>query len=253
VAAGSAINPIEQFSLSEIVQIQVAHHNFSLTNSSLYMIIAVVLACSLMLFSVRAGVAVPGRMQSLAEILYEFVAGMVRSAAGEHGARFFPLVFSLFMFILLCNIVGLLPYSFTVTSHIIITAALALLVFFTVIIVGVAEHGLHFFKLFVPSGVPIYILPLVVAIEIISFFTRPLSHSVRLFANMLAGHITLNVFGGFVVMLLGASAAFKALAILPFAMTIGLYALEVLVAFLQAYVFTMLTCMYLNDALHPGH
>jgi F-type H+-transporting ATPase subunit a len=252
-ASGSAINPIEQFSLSEIVQIQIAHHNFSLTNSSLYMIIAVGLTCALMVLGVKTGVAVPGRLQSLAEMAYEFVAGMVRSAAGEHGMQFFPLVFSLFMFILLCNVVGVLPYSFTVTSHIVITAALALLVFFTVIIVGIKENGLHFFKLFVPSGVPIYILPLVVAIEIISFFTRPLSHSVRLFANMLAGHITLNVFGGFVVMLLGASAAFKVLAVLPFAMTIGLYALELLVAFLQAYVFTMLTCMYLNDAIHPGH
>jgi F-type H+-transporting ATPase subunit a len=252
-ASGSAINPIEQFSVSEIVQIEIAHHNFSLTNSSLYMIIAVAIACALMLLGPKAGVIVPGRLQSLAEMAYEFVAGMVRSAAGEHGMRFFPLVFCIFMFILICNVVGVLPYSFTVTSHIIITAALALLVFFTVIIVGIKENGLHFFKLFVPSGVPIYILPLVVAIEIISFFTRPLSHSVRLFANMLAGHITLNVFGGFVVMLLGASAVFKALAVLPFAMTVGLYALELLVAFLQAYVFTMLTCMYLNDALHPGH
>jgi len=252
-ASGSAINPIEQFSLSEIVQIEIAHHNFSLTNSSLYMLIAVGLTCALMLLSVRAGVDVPGRMQSLAEMAYEFVAGMVRSAGGEHAMKFLPLVFSLFMFILLCNIVGVLPYSFTVTSHIVITAALALLVFFTVIVVGFKEHGLGFFKLFVPSGVPMAILPLVVAIEIISFFTRPLSHSVRLFANMLAGHITLNVFGGFVVMLLGASAVFKALAILPFALTIGIYALEVLVAFLQAYVFAMLTCMYLNDALHPSH
>jgi F-type H+-transporting ATPase subunit a len=127
------------------------------------------------------------------------------------------------------------------------------MVFLTVIVIGIKEHGLHFFKLFVPSGVPIYILPLVVAIEIISFLSRPISHSVRLFANMLAGHITLNVFGGFVVMLLGASAAVKALAVLPFLMTIGLDALELLVAFLQAYVFAMLTCMYLNDALHPGH
>jgi F-type H+-transporting ATPase subunit a len=156
------------------------------------------------------------------------------------------------MFILICNLVGLIPYSFTVTSHIIVTASLALLVFFTVVVIGVKEHGLHFFKLFVPSGVPIYILPLVVAIEVISFLTRPLSHSVRLFANMLAGHITLNVFGGFVVMLLGAGVGVKALAVLPFAMTIGLEALELLVAFLQAYVFAMLTCMYLNDALHPG-
>ena len=217
------------------------------------MIIAVGIACALMPLGAQGGAGVPGRLQSLAEMAYEFVAGMVRSAAGETGMRFFPLVFSIFMFILLCNLIGLFPYSFTVTSHIIITAALALLVFFTVVIVGIREHGLHFFKLFVPSGVPIYILPLVVAIEVISFLSRPVSHSVRLFANMLAGHITLNVFGGFV-----RHAARrrrwrpKALAILPFAMTIGLDALELLVAFLQAYVFAMLTCMYLNDALHPG-
>jgi len=251
--AGPAINPIEQFSISRVLSITIGGHDFSITNSSLFMALAVLLACAIMAVGANGGAGVPGRMQAMAEMAYEFVAGMVRSAAGEAGMRFFPLVFCLFMFILLCNLVGLIPYSFTVTSHIIVTASLALLVFFTVIVVGIKEHGLHFFKLFVPSGVPIYILPLVVAIEIISFLSRPLSHSVRLFANMLAGHITLNVFGGFVVMLLGASAAVKAVAILPFAMTIGLDALELLVAFLQAYVFTMLTCMYLNDALHPGH
>jgi F-type H+-transporting ATPase subunit a len=250
--AGPAIDPIEQFDLSRIVPIQIAGRDFSLTNSSLFMILAVVLVCALMAVGARGGAGVPGRLQALAEMAYEFVAGMVRSACGESGMRFFPLVFSLFMFILICNLVGLIPYSFTVTSHIIVTASLALLVFFTVVVIGVKEHGLHFFKLFVPSGVPIYILPLVVAIEVISFLTRPLSHSVRLFANMLAGHITLNVFGGFVVMLLGAGVGVKALAVLPFAMTIGLEALELLVAFLQAYVFAMLTCMYLNDALHPG-
>jgi F-type H+-transporting ATPase subunit a len=217
------------------------------------MIIAVALACGLMAIGARGTLGAPTRLQAASEMAYEFVAGMVRSAAGEHGMRFFPMVFCLFIFILMCNVVGLIPYSFTVTSHIIVTALLALLVFFTVVIIGIKEHGLGFFKLFVPSGVPIYILPLVVAIEIISFLSRPLSHSVRLFANMLAGHITLNVFGGFCVMLLGAGAALKVVAILPFAMTIGLYALELLVAFLQAYVFTMLTCMYLNDALHPGH
>jgi F-type H+-transporting ATPase subunit a len=250
--AGPAINPIEQFSLSPIVSVHFAGHDFSLTNSSLYMLIAVALSCALMAAGARGGSEPPGRLQALAEMAYEFVAGMVRSAAGEEGMRFFPLVFSLFMFIVICNLVGLIPYSFTVTSHIVITAAMALLVFFTVVVVGVSEHGLHFFKLFVPPDVPIYILPLVVAIEVISFLTRPLSHSVRLFANMLAGHITLNVFGGFVVMLLGAGAAVKALAVLPLAMTIGIYALELLVAVLQAYVFAMLTCMYLNDAIHPG-
>ncbi len=251
--AGPAINPIEQFSLSPLVSVQIAGHDFSFTNSSLYMVIAVAIVCALMMLGAKGGVGVPNRLQSLAEMAYEFVAGMVRSAAGEHGMVFFPLVFCLFMFVLICNLVGLVPHAFTVTSHIIITASMALLVFFTVVIVGLKEHGLRFFKLFVPSGVPIYILPLVVAIEVFSFFVRPVSHSVRLFANMLAGHITLNVFGGFVVMLLGAGALTKALAVLPFAMTIGLDALELLVAFLQAYVFAMLTCMYLNDALHPGH
>jgi F-type H+-transporting ATPase subunit a len=251
--AAPAINPIEQFSISPIVTATIAGKDFSFTNSALYMVIAVGLACLLMLIGSKGGDGIPGRLQSLAEMAYEFVAGMVRSAAGEHGMVFFPMVFCLFLFILLCNLVGLIPHAFTVTSHIIVTVSLALLVFFTVIIVGIKENGLHFFKLFVPSGVPIYILPLVVMIEIISFLSRPLSHSVRLFANMLAGHITLNVFGGFVVMLLGAAGIVKVVAILPLAMTIGLDALELLVAFLQAYVFTMLTCMYLNDALHPGH
>ena len=250
--AGSAINPIEQFSITPIIPIRIAGHDFSLTNSSLYMLIAVAIACAVMTAGARGGPGVPGRLQSAAELAYEFIAGMLRSATGEKGMRFFPMVFCLFIFILICNLVGLLPYSFTVTSHIVVTATLAMAVFLTVIVVGIYEHGFGFFKLFVPSGVPIYILPLVVAIEVISFFTRPLSHSVRLFANMLAGHITLNVFGSFVVMLLGAGAAVKALAVLPFAMTIGLDALELLVAFLQAYVFAMLTCMYLNDAIHPG-
>jgi F-type H+-transporting ATPase subunit a len=244
--SGPAINPIEQFSVSPLASITV-------TNSTIYMLIAVAIIIGLMYIGARGGASVPTRMQALAEMAYEFIAGMVRSAAGEAGMRFFPMVFCIFMFILVLNLIGLIPFSFSVTSHIIITVALALLVFFTVVIVGIKEHGLHFFKLFVPSGVPVYILPLVVAIEIISFLSRPLSHSVRLFANMLAGHITLNVFGGFVVMLLSASAAVKVVAVLPFAMTVGLEALELLVAFLQAYVFAMLTCMYLNDALHPGH
>jgi F-type H+-transporting ATPase subunit a len=251
--AGPTINPIEQFSISPLVSIQIAGRDFSFTNSALYMAIAVALVCALMLLGARGGPGVPGRLQSLAEMAYEFVAGMVRSAAGEHGMVFFPLVFCLFMFVLMCNLVGLIPHAFAVTSQIVVTASLALIVFLTVVIVGLKEHGLRFFKLFVPSGVPIYILPLVVAIEVFSFFVRPVSHSVRLFANILAGHITLNVFGAFVVMLLGAGALTKAVSVLPFAMTIGLDALELLVAFLQAYVFAMLTCMYLNDALHPGH
>jgi F-type H+-transporting ATPase subunit a len=250
--SGPAIDPIHQFALHPVVSIQVAGHDVSLTNSGLYMLLAVALACLLVALGARGGSGVPGRMQAMAEMAYEFIAGMVRSAAGEAGMRFFPLVFCIFFFIVICNLIGIIPYSFTVTSQIIITAAFALLVFYTVVIVGIKDHGLHFFKVFVPPDVPIYILPLVVAIEIFSFFVRPVSHSVRLFANMLAGHITLNVFGSFVVMLLGAGALFKAFAVLPFLMTIGLFALELLVAFLQAYVFAMLTCMYLNDAVHPG-
>jgi F-type H+-transporting ATPase subunit a len=266
--SGPAINPIEQFSLSDLLPITIGGrhamtaeghaitlggYNISLTNSALFMLIAVALTCGLMAVAGRGGATVPTRMQAMAEMAYEFIAGMVRSAAGETGMRFFPMVFCIFMFVLILNLLALIPYSFSVTSHIIITVSLALLVFFTVVIVGITEHGLHFFKLFVPPGVPMAILPLVVAIEIISFLSRPVSHSVRLFANMLAGDITLYVFGAFVVMLLGASAVFKAVAVLPFAMTVGIEALEFLVAFLQAYVFAMLTCMYLNDALHPGH
>jgi F-type H+-transporting ATPase subunit a len=217
------------------------------------MLIAVALISFLMLGTTRSRALVPGRLQSLAEMSYEFVASNVRSTAGTEGLRFFPFVFTIFMFILVVNVVGIIPYAFTVTSHIIITVALALLVFFTVIIYGFWKNGLGFLKLFVPSGIPIYILPLVTFIEVMSFLSRPVSHSVRLFANMLAGHITLKVFGGFVVML----SAFGVLgwlgALLPLGLTIALTALELLVAALQAYVFAILTCIYLNDAIHPGH
>jgi F-type H+-transporting ATPase subunit a len=168
--------------------------------------------------------------------------------------RFFPFVFSIFMFVLTLNMLGLIPYAFTVTSHIIVTAALAITVFLTVLIYGLWRHGLHFFNLFVPKGVPIYILPLIVAIEILSFLSRPISHSVRLFANMLAGHITLKVFAGFIILLGGSLGAIGWVgSMLPFAMVVVLFALETLVAFLQAYVFAILTCIYLNDAIHPGH
>jgi len=250
--AGPEIHPIEQFSIHPIVPIHIGHYDISLTNSGLFMLLAVGLTCLMTAIAARGGAGVPTRMQALGEMAYEFTAGMVRSAAGEAGMRFFPFVFSIFFFVLLCNLLGFIPFAYTVTSQIIITAALALLVFFTVVMYGLKEHGAHFFKMFVPEGVPIYILPLVVAIEIVSFLSRPVSHSVRLFANMLAGHITLYVFGAFVIMLGGASAILKPAAILPFAMAVGLEALELLVAFLQAYVFAMLTCMYLNDALHPG-
>ena len=196
---------------------------------------------------------VPGRFQSVAEISYEFVANAIRSSAGAEGMKFFPLIFSLFMFICVSNMIGIIPYTFTISSHIIVTAALALLVFFTVLVYGFYKNGLKFFKLFVPSGIPIAIVPLVVLIEVISFLSRPISHSVRLFANMLAGHITLKVFASFVTMLGAMGIAGWAGAVLPLSLTVALTALELLVAFLQAYVFAILTCIYINDAIHPGH
>jgi F-type H+-transporting ATPase subunit a len=247
------IDPIHQFNIEPIITLgHIGKHTIAITNSTVYMFIAVGIIALLMLASGRQ--LIPGRMQSVAEITYEFVATMIRSTAGSEGLKFFPLVFTLFMFICVSNLIGIIPYTFTVSSHIIVTAALALLVFFTVLIYGLYKNGLKFFKIFVPSGVPIYVLPLVVFIEVLSFFLKPVSHSVRLFANMLAGHIALKVFAGFVAMLgvsLGAIGWIGGIA--PLSLTIALTALELLVAFLQAYVFAILTCIYLNDAIHPGH
>jgi len=246
------IDPIHQFNIDKIFTIgHIGNQEIAFTNSSAYMFGTVALISLLMIGAGRE--LVPGRFQSMAEISYEFVANTLRSSAGAEGMKFFPLVFSIFMFICVSNIVGIIPYAFTVSSHIIVMAALALLVFFTVLVYGFYKNGLKFFKLFVPSGVPIVILPLVVAIEIISFLSRPVSHSVRLFANMLAGHITLKVFASFVTMLGAFGIAGWLGAVLPLALTVALTALELLVAFLQAYVFAILTCIYLNDALHPGH
>jgi len=250
-----AADPIHQFEINKLFTIgKVGLHEIAFTNSALFMVIAVAGIALLMLGTTHSRALVPGRLQSLAEISYDFVGDMLRNIAGAEGVRyFFPLVFTLFMFILFVNVMGLIPYAFTVTSHIIVTVALALLVFVTVIVFGFWKHGLHFFKLFVPSGVPIYILPLVTFIEVLSFLSRPVSHSVRLFANMLAGHITLKVFAGFVTML-GAFGFVGWLgAVLPLGLTVALMALELLVAFLQAYVFAILTCIYLNDAIHPCH
>jgi F-type H+-transporting ATPase subunit a len=247
-------DPIHQFELKPILRLgHIGDSEIVVTNAALFMFAAVGLITLMALAATQRAELVPGRLQSLVETSYEFVASTVRDSAGTEGMRFFPLVFSLFMFILVLNLFGLIPYAFTVTSHIIITFALAMLVMVTVVAYGLFKHGVHFLRLFVPSGVPIYILPLVVLIEVISFLSRPISLSVRLFANMLAGHITLKVFAGFVASL-GAFGAVGWLgAILPLGMTVALTALEVLVAFLQAYVFTILTCIYLNDALHPGH
>ncbi|MGB6538216.1 MAG: F0F1 ATP synthase subunit A, partial [Xanthobacteraceae bacterium] len=196
---------------------------------------------------------IPGRLQSIAELSYEFVANTVKSSAGTEGMKFFPFVFTLFMFVLFANVIGLIPYQFTVTSQLIVTVILALLVFFIVVIYGFWKNGWRFVMLFVPKGVPVYFLPMIVPIEVMSFMTRPVSHSVRLFANMLAGHITLQVFAAFIIMLAGYGVLGWFGAALPFLMVVALSALEVLVACVQAYVFAILTCIYLNDAIHPSH
>ena len=250
-----AVDPIHQFRIVDLFPIaKIGHTEIAFTNSAAFMLAAVVVITAFLVIGTARRGLVPSRLQSAAEIAYEFVATTVRSTAGSEGMRFFPFVFTLFMFILTVNFIGLIPYTFTVTSHIIVTAALAITVFLTVLIYGLIRHGLHFFNLFVPKGVPIYILPLIVFIEILSFISRPISHSVRLFANMLAGHITLQVFASFIILMGGAMGAIGwAGGVLPFAMIVVLMALEALVAFLQAYVFAILTCIYLNDAIHPGH
>jgi F-type H+-transporting ATPase subunit a len=249
-----AADPIHQFQITKYFTLgHIGGQEIAFTNSSAYMFASVAVISLLMIGGTAGRQLVPGRLQSIAELSYEFVANTIRSTAGSEGMKFFPLVFSLFMFIMVSNMIGIIPYTFTVSSHIIVTASLALLVFFTVLVYGFWKNGLKFFKLFVPSGIPIAILPLVVLIEIISFLSRPISHSVRLFANMLAGHITLKVFASFVTMLGAMGIVGWAGAILPLGLTVALTALELLVAFLQAYVFTILTCIYINDAIHPGH
>jgi F-type H+-transporting ATPase subunit a len=247
-----AYDPIHQFRIEPIVPLHIGGYDLSFTNSSLFMVLTVAAAGAFLLIPTRPKATVPGRWQSAAELTYEFVEKTLRDSAGSAGMKFFPFVFSLFMFILVANLWGMFPYFFTVTSHIIITAAMAIAVILTVIIYGFWKNGLRFFKLFVPSGVPKAILPFIVVIEVLSFISRPISLSIRLFANMLAGHITLKVFAGFVT-LLGTAGFLAPLAILPLLGTVALTALEFLVAALQAYVFAILTSLYLNDALHPGH
>lgn len=245
--------PIEQFEIKPIVSLgKIGGSEIAFTNSALYMVLAVAVITLLFVYGTRNRSLVPGRLQSLAEMGYEFVANTVRDSAGHDGMKFLPLVFSLFMFVLVANLIGMIPGAFTVTSHLVVTAALAALVILTVIIYGIAAHGAHFFGLFVPKGVHPAMLLILVPIEVISFVSRPISLSVRLFANMLAGHIALKIFAGFVATLLFAG-GWAVLSPLPLALTVALTALEFLVAVLQAYVFAVLTCIYLHDALHPGH
>ena len=248
------MHPIEQFEIRTLFPIvKIGNVEIAFTNSALYMLIGVAIIAVLMIGFTSRRALIPGRLQAVAEISYEFIAANLQRSAGAEGMRFFPLVFSLFMFILVLNVISIIPYTFAVTAQIIITASLAMLVFLTVIVYGFWKHGFRFLRVFVPSGIPVYLLPLVCFIEVLSFLSRPLSHAVRLFGNMLAGHIMLYVFGGFVTMVgaLGVLGWFGA--IVPLAMTVAFLALELLVAFLQAYVFAILTCIYLNDAIHPGH
>ncbi len=246
-------DPIHQFHIEPLIPIQIGGLNLSFTNSALFMTLTVVAAAAFLMLSTRGRGLVPSRWQSAAELTYEFIAQTLRDSAGSEGMRYFPFVFTVFMFVLIGNLWGMFPYFFTFTAQIIITGALAVVVILLVIVVGFMRHKLHFLKLFVPSGVPKAILPFIVVIEFLSFLSRPLSLSIRLFANMLAGHITLKVFAGFVTALgsIGVLGWFGA--VLPLLATIALTALELLVAALQAYVFAILTCIYLNDALHPSH
>jgi F-type H+-transporting ATPase subunit a len=241
--------PLEQFEVHAIVPLHIGHWDVSFTNASLWMCLVTAGVTLFTTLGMSKAALVPGRMQTIVEMSYMFVADTIRSVAGTAGLKFFPFVFTLFTFILFANVFGLIPGSFTVTSHIIVTFALAMVVILTVVVVGIWKHGLRFFSLFVPD-VPWVMLILLVPIEIISFLTRPVSLSVRLFANMLAGHTMLKVFGGFVVSLGAAGGVFSALSIAPVLAIIAVSALELLVAALQAYVFAILTCIYLNDALH---
>lgn len=249
----AATDPMHQFKVKTIASIQAGPIDMSITNVVVAMWCAVGISIILLLLATSKKALIPGRGQSVAEISYEFIADMIRSTAGSEGLRFFPFVFTLFIFVLATNMLGMVPGFFTVTSQVAITATLALTVFFTVIGFGFYKNGFGFLKLFVPSGMPKIILPFIVLIEVMSFFSRPLSHSLRLFANMLGGHTVLKVFAGFIVTIGGMGGLASMGAIGPFVFTIAILALEFLVAFLQAYVFAILTCIYLNDALHPGH
>ena len=243
-----ATNPMHQFQVHKIgPEIKLGNVDLSFTNASLFMLISALSICLFLYLGSKKKNIVPGRMQLVAELFYNFISKMISDTAGSKAKPYFPFIFSLFMFVLICNMIGMLPYSFTVTSHIIVTFVLATFIFIAVTVIGFIKHGFGYLKLFVPSGVPIVLLPLIVIIEIISYLSRPISLSVRLFANMMAGHTMMKVFGGFVISL-GVVGGW-----LPLSFSVALTGLEILVAFLQAYVFAILTCIYLNDALNLHH
>jgi len=246
--AEAAHGPLEQFEIQPIIPVEIGGLDLSFTNSALFMILAFAAVSLFLTVGVKSRALVPGRLQSMAELSYEFVANMIRDNVGSEGRQYFPIIFAIFMFVLFGNLLGMMPYSFTFTSHIIVTGALALAVFVGVTVIGIVRHGLHFFSFFVPAGVPMLLMPMMIPIEIISYLSRPVSLSIRLFANMMAGHTMLKVFAGFVLPLGAATFGIGALA--PITMAVLLTGFEFLIAFLQAYVFTVLTCLYLNDAIH---
>ena len=236
-------SPLEQFEINPFVHFETAGVDLAFTNSSLAMVITVLSITIFLTLTVNTRSIIPSRLQLMSEMSYNFIAQLLNDTIGDEGKKYFPFVFSIFMFVLIGNMVGMLPYSFTFTSHIIVTFALAAVVFIGVTVLGFIKHGLHFFSFFIIPGLPWYMLPILIPIEVISYLSRPISLSVRLFANMLAGHTLLKVFAGFVVPLGIAG-------VLPFAFIVALTGLEILIAFLQAYVFAILTCLYINDAIH---
>jgi F-type H+-transporting ATPase subunit a len=246
-------DPLHQFEIQKIVDLNIGGVDLSFTNSSLWMLIGVIASTTLITAAIRRKALVPDRLQVFIEMFYEMVAGMVRSSIGHEGRKYFPFVFTVFVIVLMGNLLGLLPYAFTYTSHIIVTAALAFMIFAMVIIIGVFRHGLHFFTLFAPAGVPWFVYPLLVPIEIVSYFARPITHGLRLFANMMAGHIMLKVFAGFSVGLASLGAVGVAAGMLPMFINAGLIAFELLIALLQAYVFAILACIYLKDTVEIAH
>lgn len=239
--------PLDQFQIKPIVPIEIAGLNLAFTNSALWMTLAVAAATFFLVSAASGARIVPGRMQSAAEVLYEFIAGMVRENVGDEGKRYFPFFFTLFMFVLFGNLAGMIPGSFTFTSHIVVTFTMALIIFVVITAIGIARHGTHFFSLFFPHGAPLATAPILIPIEVVSYLSRPVSLSVRLFANMTVGHIILKIFAGFVISL---GAFFVLPGVVPFSVLVGITALEFFIAALQAYIFTILSCIYLNDAIN---
>ena len=241
--SGEKHSPLEQFEIIPILDIKSGNIDLSFTNSSVAMVLTVAIITLFITISVNTRALIPSRLQLLSELSYNFIAQLLKDTVGNDGRRYFPFVFTIFMFVLIGNMVGMIPYSFTFTSHIIVTFALAAVVFIGVTVLGFVKHGFHYFALLAPPGLPWYMLPILIPIELISYLSRPISLSVRLFANMLAGHTLLKVFAGFVLPLGLAG-------VLPLAFIVALTGLEILIAFLQAYVFAILTCLYINDAIH---